>query len=254
MNHKVAIVDDEEDARELLKIHLQKHANLQLIGEASNGVEALKLIQDQQPDIVLLDIQMPEMNGLELVQHLADMPHFIFVTAYDEFALKAFELNAVDYLLKPISTARFNAAIQKVRMRLQTGNFDKNLYQLLLKEIDNNKATASNYIKRIAYKTGLKTQYINTDSIILIEAADQYVNLFTKDQKFLIRQSMDYLEEMLDPNIFFRTHRSYIIRLEEVGSLEQLGPKNILIFLKNGQKAKLSRIRKQLFLNRLNVG
>lgn len=254
MNYKVVIVDDEEDARELLKIHLAKLQGLELAGEASNGKEALELIEAIKPDIALLDIQMPELNGLELVQQLKYLPQFIFITAYNEFAVKAFELNAVDYLLKPFTFERFEMALNRAKGQLQQGQVDTSLYKQLLSEIQSLQNEPNTYIKRIAYKAGQTTHYIDTDQIILIESADQYVNIQTKGKKFLLRQSMDYLENRLDPKHFFRTHRSYIVRLEAVTGIEQIAARNIWVYLKHGHKAKLSQIRKQLFLGKLEVG
>ena len=254
MKKKVVLVDDEEDARELVKFHLNRHSTLKLVGEANNGLDAIQLIESTKPDIVLLDIQMPELNGLDVVKKLLHNPLFIFITAYDEYAIKAFELNAVDYLLKPFSAIRFDASIKRSLDRLAQGLVEKDHYRLLLNEINQNSTQDSNYVNRIAYKSDNKTFYINTSDIILIEAADQYVNIHTHQKKYLIRQSMDYLEEILDPGTFFRTHRSYIINIEEVTSTEQFGSRVTWVYLRNGMKVKLSQVRKQLFLNKLNLG
>lgn len=256
IKYKVAIVDDEEDARALVKIHLHRHENLQTIGEAQNGLEAIQLIEKQQPDIVLLDIQMPELNGLDLIARIKQMPHFIFITAYDQFAVKAFELHAVDYLLKPFSAKRFDEAVQRAVQLIRQGKIEQNTYQTLLETIKNHKSNSNpeQFLKHIIYKSGSKTHYIPTDEILLIEAADQYVNIFTSKKKFLIRQSMDYLEEQLNPDIFIRTHRSFIIRLSEVDAIEQYQPRNLLIHLKNGRTAKLSKSKKQLLQEKLRIG
>ncbi|MEM1134855.1 MAG: LytTR family DNA-binding domain-containing protein [Bacteroidota bacterium] len=254
MIYKVAIVDDEEDARELIKIHLSRQSEMQVIGEAKNGAEAIELIKEKKPDIVLLDIQMPEFNGLEVVSALSGTPHFIFITAYDQFAVKAFELNAVDYLLKPFTDIRFDESLRRAKEIILQGRTEKDVYVMLLEEIKNHQTVSNQFIKRLAYKAGAKTSYINIDDIVMIEAADQYVDVHTKAKKYLLRQSMDYLEEMLDPQIFFRTHRSFIVRLSEVDSVEQYQARNLLVHLKNGKTVKLSSIRKQLFQNRLGIG
>ena len=254
MTARLMIVDDEEDARELIKIHLRRHRELALVGEAGNGADAIDLIEREKPDIVLLDIQMPEKSGLEVVMDTTHTPLFIFITAYDEFAIKAFELNAIDYLLKPFSASRFDESIRRASERIAEGRVGQDFYRFLLREVREREAKSSQYIKRIACKLGTTTHYIDTDRIILIEAADQYVNVHTRDKKYLLRQSMDYLEEMLDPDLFFRTHRSYIVRLSAVVSVEQFGPRNTWVHLKNGAKIKLSQVRKQLFHIRLNSG
>lgn len=254
MTYKLAIIDDEEDARALVQFHLKRHPAVQVIGEAGDGAQALQLIEREKPDLVLLDIQMPEMSGLEVVMQANHQSLIIFITAYDEFAIQAFELNAVDYLLKPFAAERFDEALHRAQARIQAGQPDSNTYQTLLEELIDRKKGDVSYIKRIAYKVDSKTHYILTDSIQCIEAAEQYVNIHTPEKKYLVRQSMDYLEERLDPDQFFRTHRSYIVHLNQVEALEQFGPRAIYIHLKNGMKVKLSQVRKQLFQNKLNLG
>lgn len=247
MTKTVLIVDDEEDARELLKIHLTRHEQYSLVGEAQNGQEALSAIQKLQPDIVLLDIQMPEMNGIELVEQLtfSTSTQIIFITAYNQFAVKAFELNAVDYLLKPFSRDRFDQTMEKVAVLNE-----KQDLQSLIATLSQARAKKE-YIVRFAYREGPSTLFIPVSEVPAVVSADQYVEVYTAGRKYLIRLSMDYLEKVLDPSIFFRTHRSYFVNLQFVKSIEQYEPRNYLIHLKGEIKAKLSRDKREAFNKRL---
>lgn len=247
MTKKVLIVDDEEDARELIKVHLERHPQFSLVGEAQNGQEALMAIRDQQPDIVLLDIQMPEMSGIELVEQLAEShpPKIIFITAYDQFAVKAFELNAVDYLLKPFSKDRFDQTLKKVDLASENPDLRSLITAL------SQTSLKKDHLVRFAYREGSATLFIPASDVIMIVSADQYVEVHTLDRKYLIRLSMDYLEQVLDPATFFRAHRSYFVDLNSVESIEQYEPRNFLIHLKGGLQAKLSRDRRDTFNQKL---
>ena len=251
MKHTVLIVDDEEDARELLKVHLKRHPDLQLVGEASNGAEALELIEKNQPEIVLLDIQMPEMNGIDVVERTEASPVFVFVTAYDQFAVKAFELNALDYLLKPVSNSRFDQTIQRIKSNLPSSGGKE--YKDLVTHVAATLSGRKGHLQRFTYRSGLKTSYISTDEVVMISSADQYVEIHTIGKKYLLRLSMDYLEHVLDPAVFFRTHRSFIIKMDQVLSVEQYEPRNFIIHLKDSLTAKLTRDKKDE-LNRLLTG
>lgn len=248
MSKKVLIVDDEEDARELLKVHLRRHHQLTCIGEAKNGEEAIPLIDSLAPDIVLLDIQMPEMNGIEVVERLNDMqPYIIFITAYDQFAVKAFELNAVDYLLKPFSKERFDTTIEKVL----TASHERD-YQDMIATLSQTWPQKT-FLKRFSYRSGLKTSYIPVEDVIMIESADQYIQVHAISGKYLIRLAMDYLQNILDPAMFYRTHRSFFVNLNFVESVEQYETRNFLIHLHSSRQAKLSREKKESF-NKFLIG
>lgn len=251
MKHSVLIVDDEEDARELLKVHLKRHPYLRVVGEASNGAEALLLMAKHEPEIVLLDIQMPEMNGIEVVEKASPSPIFVFITAYDQFAVKAFELNAMDYLLKPIANNRFDQTIQRVTSTLQSAGGAE--YKELVNDVAATLSASKEYLQRFTYRSGLKTTYISIAEVEMISSADQYVEVYTSDKKYLLRLSMDYLEQVLDPALFFRTHRSFIVKLDQVVALEQYEPRNFIVHLKNDLRAKLTRDKKD-DLNRLLTG
>ncbi len=247
MRKTVLIADDEEDARELLKVHLKHHDHLSLVAEAQNGQEALEAIQKWQPDIVLLDIQMPELSGIELVEQLKETtpPQIIFITAYDQFAVKAFELNAVDYLLKPFSKDRFDQTLNKV-----AATAEKQDLQMLVATLSHTPAKKE-YLARFAYRDGLSTIFIPVNEVYMVISADQYVEVFTTEKKYLIRLAMDYLEQVLDPGIFFRTHRSYFVNINFVTSIEQYEPRNFLVHLRGDLQAKLSREKRDTFNQKL---
>lgn len=247
MTQTVLIADDEEDARELLKLHLKRHGHFILVGEAQNGHEALAAIQQQKPDIVLLDIQMPEMNGIELVEQLDpnDAPRIVFITAYDQFAVKAFELNAVDYLLKPFSKSRFDDTMKKVASPTEKQDL-QSLLSTMMQMAPQNK-----FLARLTYRDGPTTRFIPVEEILMVESADQYIEAYTPKKKYLIRLSMDYLENVLDPALFFRTHRSYLVNIQFVESIEQYEPRNFLIHLTGGVQAKLSREKREFFNRKL---
>ena len=249
---KILIVDDEEDARELLKHHLSKLERVELLGEAKDGKEAITMITKLQPDLVLLDIEMPEFNGIEVLKRLENIPYIIFVTAFNEYAIQAFEVHAVDYLLKPFTEERLFDAIHKAEKQILADVLDQSLYIDLLNGLLNRRETK--YIHRLSVKSNHKTHFIDVSTIVMIEAADQYVSIQTASDKHLARLSMDYLEKALDPELFIRTHRSYIIAINAVRSVEQYEPKNLLIHLEGGFKAKLSQSRKVIFENRLGLG
>ena len=245
----VLIVDDEEDARELIKVHLKRHLDLSLVGEARNGKEAVSLIEAKNPQIVLLDIQMPEMSGIEVLQQIDHPPVLIFVTAYDEFAVKAFELNALDYLLKPFTKDRFDQTIEKAKSQLQSQQPSQ--YQDLIDNVINSLDKKATHLQRLVHRTGTKQEYIRLEDVVLITASDQYAEVYTANRKYVLRISLDYLEETLDPTRFFRAHRSHIIQINYVLSIEQYEPRNYLIHLDGGYKAKLSRDKKDVLNEKL---
>jgi len=185
------IVDDEKDARELLKIFLRDDNDIVLIDECQNGLEAINTINKTNPSLVFLDIQMPEVNGLEVInQLLAPYPYIIFVTAYDEFAIKAFELNAVDYILKPYSEERIKMAVNKVKKRLLYNDLGQisEQYKSILNLLKNSstKEKEESYLQRIAVKTSMRTLFIDVEDVILIEACNQYIEVQTLEKKFQI--------------------------------------------------------------------
>ncbi len=235
MHKKIIIIDDEPLARSLVTEYLQAHTQLEIIAECNDGFEGMKAIQQHQPDLIFLDIQMPKINGFEMLEILDSIPPVIFTTAFDEYAIKAFETNAIDYLLKPFSKERFDAAVNKW-LNTNINQTSKNVQTLL----EQNKASAEE-AQRIVVKNAGDISIIPIQDIIYIEAYDDYVKIFTKDTYFLKKKTMQYYENTLNPQHFFRTHRSYIINLKELTKIEPLEKNTYIAFLKNGKKIPLSR-------------
>lgn len=234
---KVVIIDDEPLARMVMLEYIQQHPGIEVVAECSDGFQGVKAIIQHKPDLVFLDIQMPKINGFEMLELLDTMPAVIFATAFDEYAIKAFESNAIDYLLKPFSKERFDQAIDKYRSKTEsTVASGKNLQSLLdtaTKQPDDH--------NRIVVKNGSDIRIVPVQDIQYIEAYDDYVKLFTKDTYHLKKKTMNYYEQVLDPSRFFRTHRSYIINLQELTRIEPLEKNTYLVILKNGKKVPLSR-------------
>ncbi len=247
------IVDDEGDARTLLKIYLKGNKDLAIIAEGSNGKEALQLINELNPQIVILDIQMPELNGVEVVRNCRPpYPYFIFVTAYDEYAIQAFELNALDYILKPFSQARLEDAIAKALSHIQAKKLLElsKKYQSLFQDFQSRR-NFNDFLQKIAVKINHRTHFIDVSNISFIQAANQYVYINTKGNKHLIRDSLTHLEKVLDPALFFRTHRSYLVNLNRVETLEHSGTGSSTILLKDGNRIPLTNERKKTFIQKM---
>jgi two-component system, LytTR family, response regulator len=234
---KIIIIDDEPLARGLVLEYLQTHTNIEVVAECNDGFEGIKAITKHQPDLIFLDIQMPKINGFEMLEVLDNRPSVIFTTAFDEYAIKAFESNAIDYLLKPFSKERFDAAFNKWQAtNVNITNSEKNLQSLL-----DNPSQQPNEENRIVVKNGSDISIVPINDVIYIEAYDDYVKIFTKDSYFLKKKTMQYYENILNPTKFFRTHRSFIINLQELTKIEPLEKNTYLAFLKNGKKIPLSR-------------
>lgn len=203
---KVIIVDDESAGRKLIKEYLEDFADYFIVGEANNGVDAVKIINEFKPDLVFLDIQMPGLNGFEVINYLEEIPQIIFSTAYDKYALKAFEVHAVDYLLKPYTQERFKIAIDRI-----DSNFEK-----LRPFTENLLLNKANFPERILVQTSKKLITIAVKEIVRIEAFGDYSKLFTKENSFLSNFGISVLETKFNPEIFIRVHRSSIININFV--------------------------------------
>ncbi|MCL6272558.1 LytTR family DNA-binding domain-containing protein [Muricauda sp. 2012CJ35-5] len=227
---KVIIADDEKAGRVLIKEYLEDYPELVLISEVNNGVDAITEINKFKPDLVFLDIQMPGKTGFEVLKHLEEIPKIIFSTAYDEYALKAFEVHAVDYLLKPYTKDRFNLAVE----RLNTEN-DKlgSLAQSILME-------EPSYPHRVLVNHNKKLITIKCEDIIWIEAYGDYSKIHTESQVYLSNYGITDLEEKLNPKLFLRVHRSSIINMEKVKELNKYG-KSYDVTMENGQIVRVSR-------------
>lgn len=230
------IIDDEPPARSVIRSYLEKHSSINIAGECSNGFEALKAIQDNNPDLLFLDVQMPKVSGLELLEVLDEVPVVVFSTAYDQYALKAFEMSAVDYLLKPYSQERFDKAMAKVMDQLESGK------KTDAKEVIHNRAEASgHYLDRIVVKTGNKMHVIPASKVRFIEASEDYVMIHAEKQRHLKAQTMKFYETQLNPGNFVRIHRSYIVNVNFVERLEPYDKDTYIAIMTEGQRLKISR-------------
>jgi two-component system, LytTR family, response regulator len=233
MNIRTIIVEDESLARELLKKFLEKIPDILFIGECQNGFEAIKLINKEKPDLIFLDIQMPKLSGLEMLELLDDIPVVIFTTAFNQYAIKAFEVNAVDYLLKPFSEERLKDAVDKAREKLKSS---------VKEERGSLPATPDgSYIERIAIKEGANVMLIPTDRVRYLEAQDDYVMIHTIDGRYLKQKTMKFFEESLDPKDFIRIHRSYIAAIKEIKQIELVEKETYQVILSDKKKLPVSK-------------
>jgi two-component system, LytTR family, response regulator len=233
---RTIIIDDEKPARDLITAFLSDFDNIEIIDQCDDGFKGLKSIQDNNPDLVFLDIQMPKLTGFEMLELLDDMPVVIFSTAYDQFALKAFELNAVDYLLKPYSKERFKLALEKAVLKVENKTSDKTA-EKLVKTINESVEELS----RIVVKSGSKIHILSLESIIYIEAQDDYVMFHTKEKKFLKKATMSYYEAHLPKNEFVRIHRSSIVNIAFIDKIELFEKESYSLILKNSEVLKISK-------------
>ena len=232
---KVIIIDDEPLARSIVKEFLQKHPQLQLAAECSDGFEGVKAIQQHQPDLIFLDIQMPKINGFEMLELLEQTPAVIFTTAYDEYAIKAFEAHAIDYLLKPFNQERFDKAIS--RWNEQKSQNYKKATQELLETASQSPAQSH----RIVIKDGSKIKIIPVHDVQYLEAADDYVKIHTKDGYFLKNKTMNHFEQVLDGQQFVRSHRSYIVNVQQITRIDPYEKDSHVAILRSGVKVPVSR-------------
>ena len=231
---KVILIDDEPLARSIVIEYLQKYPELEIVAECNDGFEGVKTIQQHEPDLIFLDIQMPKINGFEMLELIDQPPAVIFTTAFDEFAIKAFEAHAIDYLLKPFSQERFDKAIQK--WKEQKNSSKKNTEELL--------ETASQspaQTQRIVVKNGSKIKIIPTQDVFYLEAADDYVKVHTQEGSFLKNKTMNHFEQTLDQNQFVRSHRSYIVNVQQITRIDPYEKDNHIAVLRSGAKVPVSR-------------
>ncbi len=232
---KIIIIDDEPLARSIVKEYLQKHPQIELMQECNDGFEGLKAIQQHQPDLIFLDIQMPKINGFEMLELIEQTPAVIFTTAFDEFAIKAFEAHAIDYLLKPFSQDRFDKALQK--WQDQKSSSQKEATKDLLETAS--LSPAQN--QRIVIKDGSKIKIIPVHDVFYLEAADDYVKIHTKDGYFLKNKTMNHFEQVLDKQHFVRSHRSYIVNIQQITRIDPYEKDNHIAVLRTGAKVPVSR-------------
>lgn len=252
---KVIIVDDEHYARESLRVLLEKDPEVRLIAECSNGSEAIETIRFEQPDVVFLDIQMPEIDGFEVLRQLdgTTLPIIIFSTAFDQYALQAFEVHALDYLLKPYSDQRFSEALARAKQLHQQQHLGPLDHRLsgLINQLQAPVNTPK--LQRLAIRTVGKIKLVSVADIHWVEAADQYVNVHTAEGSHLHRESLSRIEQQLSQHDFFRTHRSALVSLSQIAELETYAQGDCYVHLMAGTRVRLARNRKDALENQLGL-
>jgi two-component system, LytTR family, response regulator len=229
---KAIIIDDEPLARSLVKEYLQAYKNIELVEECNDGFEGVKAIQQHNPDIIFLDIQMPKINGFEMLELIDNPPHVIFTTAFEEYAVKAFETYALDYLLKPFSKDRFDKCIQKLLQQKSVIQTEALLETAAQSPVQNN---------RIVVKDGGKIKIIPVGQVQYLEAADDYVKIHISEGSFLKKKTMQYFEQLLQPHHFVRIHRSFIINTQLITRIDPYEKESHLVLLTSGAKLPVSK-------------
>lgn len=230
---KTILIDDEPLARSILAELLEDEKDIEIVASCNDGFEGMKAIQEHQPDLIFLDIQMPKITGFELLELLENPPKVIFTTAYDEYALKAFEVNALDYLLKPISVERLQKSLDKVRTQIKEPQAEV--------AADPKTLQLPEQSQRIVVKDGGHIKIIPLPEVLYIEAADDYVKVTTADKYFLKHQRMAHFEAQLPAHQFVRVHRSYIVNVQHIHKVELYEKENYCVILRNNAKIPVSR-------------
>jgi len=238
---RVMIVDDEVPARALLREYLGAEAGITVIGECANGFEAVKAISEQRPDLVFLDIQMPRLDGFEVLELLDPVPGVIFCTAYDEHALRAFEVHAVDYLLKPFSRERLAEGLARARERLGAAGGSAAPAALAPMALAASARPAGQPLERIAVRDGAQVHVIPVERVDLLEAQDDYVAIHEGGRTHLKHQTLAELAESLDPARFVRVHRSFVVNVERIARIELLAKDSRVAVLSDGRQVPVSR-------------
>lgn len=233
---RVILIDDEPLARSVVSEYLQSWPQIEIVQECNDGFEGVKAIAQHEPDLIFLDIQMPKINGFEMLELIDNPPPVIFTTAFDEYAIKAFEEHAVDYLLKPFTKERFDKAVQKW-MDQQHANEPKRNTKNLLESLQ----SFSPKNERVVVKTGNKIKIIPVNDIIFLAADDDYVQIHTCEGSFLKNRTMAYFEKLLGEGDFVRVHRSYIVKINEITRIDPYEKESHLAILKSGEKIPVSK-------------
>jgi two-component system, LytTR family, response regulator len=241
MTIRAVIVDDEPLARRRIRGLLVEAGDVDVVAECANGREAIQAIEASPPDLLFLDIQMPELDGFDVLRAIGvgHVPVVIFVTAYDQFALRAFEAHALDYLLKPFDDERFEAALQRARERIrqqQGGDLDRRL-RALLQEVRGDRG----YLRRLVVPTGPRSVFVRTEEIDWIEAERNYIRLHVGGRTHLLRENLSRIESALDPAAFCRIHRSTIVNVDRIQSVESLFGGEYQVVLHDGTKLTSGR-------------
>jgi two-component system LytT family response regulator len=233
---KVVLIDDEPLARSIVTEYLQAFPEITIAQECNDGFEGIKAITQHKPDLIFLDIQMPKINGFEMLELIEQPPSVIFTTAFDEYAIKAFESRAIDYLLKPFSKDRFEKAVRKWLEQRSKADQKTNTETLLTEEIRQPEER-----NRIVVREGSNIRIVPVHEVQYIEAYDDYVKIFTQKEMYLKKKTMSFYENSLDASQFVRVHRSYIINLQQLTKIEPLEKETYLALLKSGVRVPLSK-------------
>jgi two-component system LytT family response regulator len=241
MKIRALIVDDEPLARQKVRLLLSEEADVELVGESQDGVEAVAQIEAAKPDLLLLDVQMPEMDGFEVLRRIpaAHLPIVIFTTAYDEHALRAFDAHALDYLLKPFKPERFKQAVQRARELIGSQQAEAAARGLL--ELLGERATPATYLSRLTVKTSGRILFVNVEDIDAIDAAGKYAVVHVGKENHVLRESMAYLESKLPPDRFLRISRSVIVNVNRIQELQPMFKGENIVVLKNGKHYPTTR-------------
>jgi len=234
---KVVLIDDEPLARSIIKEYLQPYNDIEIVEECNNGFEGVKAIQQHQPDLIFLDIQMPKINGFEMLELIEHSPAVIFTTAFEEYAIKAFEAHAIDYLLKPFNKERFDKAIQKWKQQAGNAALQQQQTQAVLETA----AEAPSQSHRVVVKDGGKIKIIPVTNIQYLEAADDYVKIHTAEGAFLKNKTMAHFEKVLEPQQFIRIHRSYIVNVSLISRIDPYEKDSHLVLLSSGMRLPVSK-------------
>ena len=237
---RVIIVDDEMLARGVVREYLAEHADVEVVAECANGFEAVKAITELAPDLVFLDIQMPKLDGFEVAELAGGKPRYIFATAFDQYAIKAFEFHALDYLLKPFSQQRFDQALAHARANLGKG-VGNGAGDTAVENMVREAAGRNKPLGRVLIRDGAKVHVINSEKIEFIEAQDDYVQIRAEGKSYLKNQRLTELEGQLDAGQFLRIHRSYIVNIACVDRIEQATKDSHVAILKDGARIPVSR-------------
>lgn len=248
---RAVIVDDEPLGRTVIREMLRRDPDFAVVGECANGHEAINVIQDERPDLIFLDVQMPEIDGFEVLAALRDdqLPMVIFVTAYDQYAVSAFEVHAVDYLLKPFDRERFGKALQRAKAQLQREH-PTDVSQRILALLEEQRVKPK-YLERLVIKTNGRIFFLKTEEIDWISAEGNYVNLHVKKDSYLLRETISNLEAQLDPQHFARIHRSQIVNLDRIRELRHWSHGEYQVILHSGEELMLSRSYREKLHNLL---
>lgn len=231
---RTLIIDDERLAREELKSLLKDFNEIEIVGEAQNGEEGIQKVKELNPDLIFLDVSMPEMTGFEMLKHLESIPNVVFVTAYDQYALKAFEVNALDYVLKPVESERLEDAIKKLKER-DENDFESENTPLSRKD---RQLTLED---RVFIKDNEKCYFVRLGDVRMLESDGNYVKVYFGDSRPLILRSLNSFEGKLDPEVFFRANRKFIVNLQFVHKVENWFNGGLQFELTSGDKIEVSR-------------